>query len=105
MAWLIPLALLIILEGVADIFSKEWSLRSFPHLAILALTSYLVANVFWLLALKNGSGLGRGSVIFSVASAILGVVVGYVFYGEQITNLEFLGSALGLCALILILWG
>ena len=68
LAWIIPLAILIFFEGLADIFAKEWSLgeRSFTY-AILSLLCYLLANSSWLIALKFGSGLARGAIIFSGA--------------------------------------
>lgn len=72
--------------------------------AILALFSYLVANTFWLFALKNGSGLARGAIIFSVSTAILATLIGLVFYKEQVTTLQLFGISIGLISLFLIFW-
>jgi uncharacterized membrane protein len=105
LAWIIPLAILIFFEGIADIFAKEWSLgeRSFTY-AILSLLCYLLANSSWLIALKFGSGLARGAIIFSVASALLATVIGLFYYKEQLSNLQILGVSLGLVSLFLLFW-
>ena len=104
MFWIAPLVLLIFFEGIADILSKEWSLHSTPLRWFGAIGAYALANVFWLIALKYGSGLTRGAVIFSVGSAVLAVVIGLVLYKESITKLEMLGVVLGIIALTLISW-
>ena len=104
MQWILPLALLITFELVADILAKEWSLRGNAIRAAGALMAYLLANSFWLFALKNGSGLARGAVIFSVASGIIALVLGVVFYKEALSKTQTVGLILGLVALGLIFW-
>jgi multidrug transporter EmrE-like cation transporter len=104
MRWLLPLSLLIFFEVVADIFAKEWSLYGGAIRWIGAITAYVIANAYWLLALKNGSGLGRGAIIFSVASAVLAVVIGYLFYKEEIAGMQLIGILLGIVSLVLIFW-
>ena len=105
MFWVIPLCILIFFEAIADIFAKEWSLgnRSFVY-ALLSLVAYLLANSSWLIALKYGSGLARGAIIFSVASAILAVIIGLVFYKEHLSTLQILGACLGIFSIILLVW-
>jgi uncharacterized membrane protein len=103
--WIIPLVVLIFFEAIADIFAKEWSLgnRSFVY-AILSLVAYLLANSSWLIALKYGSGLARGAIIFSVASAILASIIGLIFYKEQLTAIQLIGVFIGVISIILIVW-
>lgn len=105
MVWIIPLAILIFFEAIADIFAKEWSLgnRSIVY-AVLSLLGYLLANSSWLIALKYGSGLARGAIIFSVASAILASVIGIVFYKEHLSLIQLVGVFLGIFSIILIVW-
>ena len=104
MFWIIPLIFLILFEIVADIFAKEYSLKDHWYLWAGALLAYVVANMFWLWGIKSGSGLGRGATIFSVASAILAVVIGLYFYGEQTNKFQIAGMTLGVLSLILIFW-
>lgn len=105
MIWIIPLVILIFFEMIADIFAKEWSLgRRGLVFAILALLGYLLANTSWLIALKNGSGLARGAVVFSVASALLATLIGLILYHERLTAIQTAGVLLGLVSLVLIFW-
>lgn len=105
MQWLIPLAVLVAFEMIADIASKEWSLDTRKWwLAAAALLAYLLANTSWLIALKNGSGLARGAVLFSVASAVLATLIGLVLYKENVTHIQLTGMVLGIVAILLIFW-
>lgn len=104
MKWVVPLILLILFEGLADILAKEWSLYGKPIRWVGAITAYIIANAFWLFALREGSGLARGAVIFSVASAILALIIGLILYKESLTKTETIGVLVGVVALILIFW-
>jgi len=104
MIWIIPLVGLIIFELIADIFAKEYSLKNNSALWLGAVLSYVIANVFWLYAIKNGSGLARGAIIFSVSSAVIATVLGLYFYHEKMTGYQTAGIILGLTSLILIFW-
>ncbi len=104
MNWILSLSLLIFFELVADIFSKKWSLTGYYVFWLLAISGYILANIFWLKAIRSGSGLARGALIFSVASAVAALVIGAVFYKENIAKLELGGMILGIVSIILILW-
>src|SRR4051812_25553182 len=99
MNWILPLSLLIIFELIADVFSKEWSLHG-NYLWIGALASYLIANTFWLFALKGGSGLARGGMIFAVACALLAIGLGVILYKEPINKIQMIGMILGISSLV-----
>ena len=102
--WILPLCILILFEGVADVFAKDWSVKGGIWLAVLSLVSYLIANAFWLFALRNGSGLGKGAIIFSVSSAVIAVTLGLVFYHENVSRVQSVGILFGLVSLFLIFW-
>lgn len=102
--WLIPLAILVFFEFIADVLAKNWSLKGGWWLAAASLVAYLLANTFWLFALKNGSGLGRGAVIFSVVSAIVAILLGLFLYKEDVSTPQMIGMGLGLVSLIFIFW-
>ena len=104
MKWLIPLSILVLFELVADILAKSWSLNGSWILATGALIAYLLGSTFWLFALKNGSGLAKGAIIFSIVSAILAVALGIFFYKEDLTKLQYIGIAVGIFSLVLIFW-
>ena len=104
MYWIIPLSILIIFEVIADIFAKQWSLTQKPYLWLAAILAYVIGNIFWLFALKNGSGLSRGAVIFSLVSEMLAISIGILYYHESVSRIQFTGILLGVVSLILIFW-
>ena len=104
MYWIIPLSILIIFEVIADIFAKQWSLVGKPYLWIAAISAYVIGNIFWLFALKNGSGLSRGAIIFSLVSEILAISVGLFYYHESVTGTQLMGMGLGVVSLALLFW-
>lgn len=105
MHWIVPFGILFFFELVADILAKEWSVRNYPAaLAAGALCAYLLASSSWLYALKQGSGLARGAVVFSVGSAILATAVGLFLYREEVTAMQLIGMVIGIIAVGLIFW-
>jgi drug/metabolite transporter (DMT)-like permease len=68
------------------------------------LLGYLIANAFWLYAIKHGSGLARGATIFSVASALFAIIIGLVIYKEQVSLIQVVGMIVGVIAIVLIFW-
>lgn len=104
MNWIIPLSLLIVFELVADVFAKEYSLNNTYALWFAAIISYVIANAFWLNAIKNGSGLGKGAIIFSVASAVIATALSIFIYKEDVSRIQLVGMLLGLTSLIFIFW-
>ncbi len=102
MQWVVPLSILIFFEAIADILAKEWQGRGGVLFAALSLAGYLVANSFWLFALRNGSGLARGGIIFSVSSAVLATTIGVFLYQEAINPAHAAGIGLGILSIVLL---
>lgn len=102
--WILPLGLLIVFELVADVLAKEWSLHGHAVRWIGAIAAYVIANTFWLIALRQGSGLARGAIIFSVATAIIAASLGLFLYKENLTRLQIIGVLIGIVSLVLIFW-
>ncbi len=104
MRWILPLSLLIVFEIIADIFAKEYSIHGTWLRWLAAISAYVIANIFWLIAIRHGSGLARGAIIFSVSSAVIAVVLGLLLYKEQVGKAQIAGAVLGIISLILIFW-
>jgi multidrug transporter EmrE-like cation transporter len=103
MIWVIPLFGLIFMEIVADIFAKEYSLKG-GWLWFGAITSYVIANSFWLYSIKHGAGLARGASIFAVSTAVVATIIGVYFYKENLGTAQLVGIFLGVISLALIFW-
>ncbi len=104
MSWILPISLLIVFEMVADIFAKEWQLKGASWRWMGAIGAYVIANSFWLYALRNGAGLARGGLIFAVSCAVMAVLIGVWMYREEVTRVQAVGIILGLVSLCLIFW-
>lgn len=102
--WIFFLGLLIATEAVADIIAKEYQLKAGVVRFSGAIFAYVIANVFWLVALRYGAGLTKGAIFFSVASAILAIIIGLVLYKETLTTLQIIGVVIGFIAIILLSW-
>lgn len=97
--WLPFILLLITFEAIADIFSKKYALTGTVWNWILAISGYLIANAFWLMAIRRGSGLARGAILFSVGSAVVAVVIGLFWYKESLSYLQIVGVIAGIIAI------
>jgi drug/metabolite transporter (DMT)-like permease len=102
--WIIALGLLIAFEAIADILSKEYSLHGTFLYWALALSGYIIANIFWLESIRKGSGLARGAILFSIGSAIAAILIGAIKYQEKIGRVEFVGILVGVLSIVLIFW-
>ena len=101
MKWFIPFTLLMIFEIIGNFFTGLLGATQNLLLVPLVLTAYAIANYFWLYALKNGSGLARGTVYFGVGVVILSALIGFVIYEENLTLLKLAGIGLGIISLFL----
>jgi len=102
-SWQIFLLGLIILEALADIFLKYFSLNNKIYLAILSIVFYIMANISWIFSMKSNSNLTIGANIFSVSSGILAMIIGMGLFSETITIKQGIGIFLGTLSLILLL--
>ena len=102
--WLFFIGLLLTFEAAADILAKQWQLNQGTVRFVAAIAGYVIANVFWLFALKEGAGLTKGAIIFSVGSAIIAIIIGLLLYKEHVSKMEVIGIILGILAVVLLTW-
>lgn len=100
--WLIPLILLVVFEALADVVAKYFAVTNKLWIAGGALLIYIIANIFWLISLKNGAELATGAVIFSIISEVLAILIGVLIYHEQLSLTQGIGIILGLVSLVLL---
>jgi glucose uptake protein GlcU len=103
MLWVLPLILLIIFEAIADYFAGGYGEKGKLYFAVFAILFYVIGNISWLIAIRAGSGLTKGAIIFSVASAVMAVIIGLVVYKETLTTTQAIGVITGLISIALVL--
>ncbi len=63
--WVVYLLALVAFEVIADVLAKQFALNGKLVFGALSLGCYVLANSAWLISLRSGGTLSRGSVIFS----------------------------------------
>ena len=102
MKWFVPFILLIIFEIIGNFFTGLIGATQNLLIIPLVLISYTIANFFWLYALRNGSGLARGTIYFGVSVIVITALVGFTFYEETLSLLKIIGIVLGITSLTLL---
>lgn len=100
----------LILLGVAvlvayvsgDIFSKKFGISPHWSLAIGASISYLTTSFIWLYYISKGLDVGRGSILFGVASALAGLFVGCIIYHEPLRLTDWVGIFFGIISIVML---
>lgn len=91
----------VLFEALGDIFFKSWAGAHRIWLLVAGLTVYFIGTVFWAVSLKY-EGLARAITLFSVVNLVIIVLVGVVFFNEELTSLHKLGIALGIVSVALL---
>jgi drug/metabolite transporter (DMT)-like permease len=92
---------LVILETWADVYAKKFGMDARIEFFIASLLLYLVANASWLFSMKAGMPIWRGVVLFGIAQAVTGIMVG-VWMGESINIRQWIGIVVGIVSILLI---
>lgn len=101
-AWLWFVLVLVAFELLADVFAKQFSTTGKVIFGVLSILGYVLANLAWLLSLRHGAQLSKGSVIFSALSGTGAVLIGLFIYHEKVNPYQVIGLILGLAALVLL---
>ncbi len=100
------LALMLIAVGLeifADIVLKKWSLDNRSSLLVLGIAIYTIGTIFWAFSLKY-QYLSQAIVAFTVFNLLAVVMVGIIYFGEQLTVTTKIGIGLSIVSLILLEW-
>jgi len=91
----------VIFEIFADILFKKWSIENKNILLAIGLIIYIVGTLFWAFSLKYGL-LSKAAAIFTVLNLIILVLVGVIYFKENLSLINKVGIALGIVSIILI---
>ncbi len=89
------------LEITGDVFFKKWVLSDKPLLLWVGFGIYTVGTLFWALSLKHEM-LSKAVSLFTILNLIIVVIVGVVFFKEEISVTSKLGILLGIISVALI---
>ena len=99
-AWVVYLLALVAFEEVAVVLAKQFALTGKLVFGILSIGCYVLANIAWLISLRSGGTLSRGSAIFSALNGVVAVVLGLFVFHEKASPYQLIGMVLGLAAMV-----
>lgn len=91
----------VILEIFSDILFKKWAVESRNMFLLVGLSVYFVGTIIWAVSLRYGH-LSKAISIFTVLNLIVIVLVGVIYFKEDLSLVNKLGIGLGILSVILI---
>ena len=91
----------VLLEVIGDIFFKKYALEDKKIIIIVGLIFYFLGSILWAISLKFES-LSKAGTIFMILNLILIVLVGTLYFKEELSLANKIGIALGALSIILI---
>lgn len=88
-------------EIIGDILFKEWSIHNKTFVLVCGIFFYMLATLFWAFSLKYQT-LSKAMVIFAVLTLVVGVLVGTLFYKEELSAVNITGIVIGIASIILL---
>jgi len=95
------IALAVGLEVVGDIFFKKWAIDNKNILIYAGLLIYFIGTIFWAISLKYQQ-LSKAVSVFTVLNLIIIVLVGVLYFKEDLSLINKVGIGLGILSVILI---
>jgi multidrug transporter EmrE-like cation transporter len=95
------ITLAVALEVVGDIFFKKWSINNKNILLYAGLLIYFIGTVFWAVSLKY-EYLSKAISVFTVMNLIIIVLVGVLYFKEDLSLINKFGIGLGILSVVLI---
>lgn len=95
------IALAVVLEVIGDIFFKKWAIDSRSILLYAGLLIYFVGTIFWAVSLKY-EYLSKAISVFTVLNLIIIVLVGVLYFKEDLSLINKIGIGLGILSVVLI---
>jgi len=91
----------VVLEIVGDVFFKKWVTENRAMLFLVGFVVYAIGTLFWASSLKYEM-LSKAISVFTILNLIAVVLVGVIFFKENISVVSKLGILLGVVSIFLI---
>ena len=89
------------LEIIGDVFFKKWTIENKPLLMWVGFIIYAIGTLFWAFSLKYEM-LSKAISILTILNLVIVVLIGVVFFKENISMVTKFGIILGIISIILI---
>lgn len=101
--FMIFILLAVLVESVADILFKYWSINAKSVLLWIGVTLYMVGTVLWAYSLKH-EYISKAVSVFAVLNLMAVVLVGLFVFKEDVSLVNKIGIGLGIISVILLQW-
>lgn len=91
----------VVLEVIGDVIFKKWALGGRNTTLLIGLSIYFIGSVFWALSLKY-EYLSKAISAFTILNFILVVLVGVIYFKEDLSVVNKIGVITGIVSLVLI---
>lgn len=91
----------VVLEIAADIMFKKWAIDSKFHILAVGLTVYFIGTILWAFSLKY-EHLSTAISIFTIVNLIVMVLVGMLYFKEDLSLINKIGIGLGILSVLLL---
>jgi multidrug transporter EmrE-like cation transporter len=89
------------MESAGDIILKQWAVGGKQLFFILGLLVYFVSTVIWAFSLKY-EFLSKAISVITILNFIIVVLVGVLYFKEDLYNINKIGILLGILSVVLI---
>lgn len=95
------IALAVVLEVAGDILFKKWAIDNKNILLYVGLLIYFIGTIFWAISLKYEL-LSKAISVFTILNLIIVILVGVLYFKEDLSLINKIGMGLGILSVILI---
>jgi len=88
-------------EIIGDILFKKWSIENKSILLYIGLLIYFIGTIFWAFSLKY-EYLSTAISVFMIINLVVIVLVGVLYFKEDLSLINKFGIGLGILSVILI---
>mgnify|MGYP005858433793 CR=1 FL=1 len=88
---------------LGDFWAKMWATKNSPSWLVGSLAIYFLGSLFFILMIKKSS-LSLAAATAPLAIAVTGILLGYFYFDERLTSIQYFGVGLGLVALALLIF-
>jgi drug/metabolite transporter (DMT)-like permease len=100
--FIVLLGLNFILSTAGDTAAKLWAINPGQKWLLITIAINVFTTISFMLVIRQ-SGLAVGSTIMLLLTMVSTFLIGYLIFKEQITSGQWVGIALGFCAVLFLL--
>lgn len=99
--FLVLVTLAALFEGAGDVLLKKWAVDGRSIFFMVGVAVYIVATIVWAYTLKY-EFLSKAISVVSIINLIVVILVGVLYFKEDLSTINKIGILLGIISIVLI---